>query len=335
MKERSKMIIEKMNDNAKVPKVVIEEACWRKMNALVRNCDKEIGWLGLSKKNDNVITIYDIEVCDQECGATNTDLKESAINKIAEKYLSTEPDKLNDFRVWGHSHVNMATSPSKQDDETFMEYYNSCEYFVRLILNKKGEYNCSVADEETNLVYHGLDVYIAYTTERSVLNRDVEEIKEKLKETEEKLNEYDKKENTKYDVYAKEMIQRYVKNNITTYKKNSNIVYTPTYLYNAGYYEYDDYDTDDYYDEMFYSIIKANSYFVPDYKTPKKGMINIENLINNKVINIDDIISLGYMNLEEAKREYKTKFNYKDKDWQVLIDICTEITNDFWAVEYH
>ena len=53
--------------------LVIENVAWQKICALVDQCDKEVAWHGIVRKENNVYTITDVLVFPQEVtGATVT-----------------------------------------------------------------------------------------------------------------------------------------------------------------------------------------------------------------------------------------------------------------------
>lgn len=136
------------------PKVKIEYPALLKMKCYVDGCDKEIGWLGLVEKKDGTYIIKDVEIMKQTVTATSVDIKEEGLQEYAERLMARgNYDNLDKIRCWGHSHVNMQVYPSSTDEETFKEYYQDCDYFIRIIANKKGDLKLDVAELTNHVLY--------------------------------------------------------------------------------------------------------------------------------------------------------------------------------------
>ena len=207
-----------------IPNIYITASAQRLMEQLVANCDDEIGWLALSKKDgENDYLIYDIEICEQECGATHTDLMEGGLQEIANRYINNgRIDEMNNVRVWCHSHVNMEVSPSGQDEQTFEQYYKDCDdYFIRIIMNKKGKWNTSIVDIENGIRYDDMPVYTIYEGSELALASRLAEKRAELQELEEQFEEIDKVESEVAKAEAKALIKEYVKTK-TYYPKHYN-----------------------------------------------------------------------------------------------------------------
>lgn len=128
------------------PRIVIAPEALAKMQLYVDQCNDEIGWLGTADlyadDDGRVIVIEDTFLPKQEVHSTTTELTPEGLEEIAMELLSKpDGDKIwNRMRMWGHSHVNMGTSPSGQDDKQMKEFSNiGHDWFVRLIANKKGD----------------------------------------------------------------------------------------------------------------------------------------------------------------------------------------------------
>lgn len=82
------------------------------------------------------------------------------------------------MKVWGHSHVKMATSPSGQDEKQFEELAkNSDDFFIRIITNKTGSLRLDFWDKTTNVTYN----CVQWLEERQKLIND-EAIKKEINE---------------------------------------------------------------------------------------------------------------------------------------------------------
>lgn len=136
----------------------IEEAAWRKINALVATCDKEVAWHCTATKTDSSYIIEDVFVFPQIISAATvtTDDTEYA------KWLMALPDNIfNKLRVHGHSHVNMDVTPSGRDT-TYQENIltNVKDFFIFMIQNKKGDIWKAIYDVEANIVYENDDILV-------------------------------------------------------------------------------------------------------------------------------------------------------------------------------
>lgn len=136
--------------------LVIENTAWQKICALVDQCDKEVAWHGIVRKENNVYTITDVLVFPQEVtGATVTsDETEYSL------WLMQQPDEVfNNIRFHGHSHVNMGVSPSGVDthyQDNILK--NLKDFYIFAIFNKKGDNWVSIYDVEDNIAYGDKDI---------------------------------------------------------------------------------------------------------------------------------------------------------------------------------
>lgn len=244
------------------PVVHIDYKVQMLQDAIVDACSEEVGWLYLVKKNGDDYFIYDLIMCEQEVHATTCELKESALNDVGMELLnSNNAEDFNNVRGWGHSHVNMGVSPSTQDDETFEKYMKDCEdYFIRIIVNKKGDVNCELADYENGYLFTNIIPEVDYPHQLEELYKKLDEIQSEIDEL---TDEYDRSDE------GKALVDKYVRKKIYTYNGNGSIKSTYNndkwgkYYNNYGY-EYGNYgnyvDIDDYRTEISY--IKGSSVYV-------------------------------------------------------------------------
>jgi proteasome lid subunit RPN8/RPN11 len=112
----------------------------------------EIGWLGFVEKYEGVgFLITDCILLKQEVHATTTEIDPMA---LIEFWNQTPPEQQSKIKIWGHSHVNMSTTPSGQDDSQMEYFKDGNKWFIRLITNKKREYHIDVYDYENGLKVH-------------------------------------------------------------------------------------------------------------------------------------------------------------------------------------
>ena len=114
--------------------------------------DGEIGWLAFVERFENVgFLITDCILLKQEVNGATTELDPSA---LLDFWNETPTDRQKNIKMWGHSHVNMSPTPSSQD-ESQMEYFKDGNpWFIRLITNKKREYNIDIFDYANGIKIH-------------------------------------------------------------------------------------------------------------------------------------------------------------------------------------
>ena len=149
-KDSSKTSISRILKNKKKiepPKICITEETLLKFKAYVDSCEKEIGWLAfVRKEEDGTYLIYDTILPKQEVTSVTTELTESGLQEVGEEVLQNRFDEFENIRCWCHSHVNMQIYPSKTDDDTFEQFYQNCDYFIRIICNKKDDMRVDFVD---------------------------------------------------------------------------------------------------------------------------------------------------------------------------------------------
>lgn len=178
------------------PKVVIDHKLNRKMELIIDLIDTEVGWYGLVEwQKPDIFKVKDIYLLKQEVTGTFTEIDAMALCDLEdelEKKGLLKDDQLDTtgLYLWGHSHVNMAPSPSGTDTDTMKKI---CErsrppFFIRLIQNKKGDRTVTLYIEDKNslvqdyaLIYNVPWVETEDLGEEDVRNDLEKEIKEKVK----------------------------------------------------------------------------------------------------------------------------------------------------------
>ena len=148
------------------PRIWVTPEAMQKMRYFIDNIDVEIGWLGYVSRNDLDFIIEDVFLVKQRVHAATTELDPVALTELATELISQGEEgaaKYNSIRVWGHSHVNMSPTPSGQDNEQMNDFAND-DYFIRLIGNKKGEWNISLWDYANNILWTGLEMNYWFDT---------------------------------------------------------------------------------------------------------------------------------------------------------------------------
>ena len=86
----------------------------------------------------------------------------------------------------GHSHVNMSTSPSGQDDKQMEVFADSNDdFFIRIITNKQGNLRLDIYDFESGIIYEQLKYIPNYGEKEEVIRT----IQTKIQEYKKKLDE--------------------------------------------------------------------------------------------------------------------------------------------------
>ena len=255
-KDSGKPIIKKIfkrKEDEKPPMVCFTEQVLAKFKGYVDNCSLEIGWLALVRIDaQGRYIVYDTLLPHQNVSAVTTDLMESGLQEVGEEILKTRPDEFNNVRCWCHSHVNMQVCPSGTDDSTFEQFYENCEYFIRVICNKKGDMRVDFVDLEKEIRFDNINWYILLSKETEALNnsiakyqKEIDEITEKnkkiIKELNKKIDEYRDNLFKELEVNIKEEVKEKVKEEKYTYKKYETAQYGNCYAY----------DMDDYYSDYY------------------------------------------------------------------------------------
>ena len=122
------------------------------IDMIVDTCKEEAGWLGLVKEMPYGYLVHKIYIPKQEVSATTTEIDADAMSALALEIMDAGDDP-NELRYWGHSHVDMGVSPSRQDEDQVEEYLDNCELFIRGIYNKRGDSKVDVYDLKDGVAY--------------------------------------------------------------------------------------------------------------------------------------------------------------------------------------
>ena len=147
--------------SASKPTLVIKPLCYTKMRQLVLQSGDEIAWHGFVKRDGMVFTLYDIIMYPQYNSAATTKSDEEEYSKwILRQY---DFDNFCDMKMHGHSHVNMACSPSTTDmqfRENILKNLKKDSFYIFMIMNKQGSYTVELYDYVTGMIYDTTDITI-------------------------------------------------------------------------------------------------------------------------------------------------------------------------------
>lgn len=173
----------------KPPIVEIGPTALEKMNYIIELNDKEVGWLGTVKLENGVLRVMDVFLFDQQVHATTCELTPAGLADFGTKLLEREDgvEVFNAIRLWGHSHVNMATSASGQDDSQmalFKESVKNTEdnWFLRCIGNKSGRIQFTFYDYAHQIIVEDMQWSLPYPAGNEELKAEIDaEVKEKVR----------------------------------------------------------------------------------------------------------------------------------------------------------
>lgn len=228
----------------RIPNVLITTLAMQKMFTYTDECPQEIGWLGTAYRDGNVFTIDDVFLFKQEVSAVTTEITPEGLEEFATELLAEENgmEIWNNMKVWGHSHVNMAISPSSQDDKQMQEFQGvGHDWFIRLICNKKGELAVDVYDYEAGLVFKNVPwERVLSEEEEAYLHQTIElrkQLEEAIKQIQEAMQEVAERGIDEQKVAIKaEMAEKVLKKTYTsTYQRPATTLttYTPKKFVNA------------------------------------------------------------------------------------------------------
>lgn len=173
----------------KIPEIRIDITAYNKIMEATNICNNEIALLGCVKKENNSYLIYDAIIIEQEVHSTTAEITEEGLSKLALELVEKENgvQMWNDIKMWYHSHVNMSTSPSIQDEEQMKLFIqNNDDFFIRMIGNKKEELKIDLYNIENGIVYEDLHFKMEYeeNTYNKILslNNQINFLKGKLEE---------------------------------------------------------------------------------------------------------------------------------------------------------
>jgi len=148
-------IVEEHTKDIPEPKIIMTTDAHYKTKLLVDQFTSEVAWhMVVDRLDDNVLVIKDIVVFPQEVTGTTAD----GINGEYEMFLhQLEDEVFNKLRGHGHSHVNMGVTPSITDENYYTNLMTQVpDYYITLVINKKGETHLRLYDVQNNILYTDL-----------------------------------------------------------------------------------------------------------------------------------------------------------------------------------
>lgn len=152
--------------DARKATIVFSTEAWAKMTGLVHSFSTEVEWHGLVRRvADNIFYIYDVLVPPHEVGATTVTADYDDYRKWCDQL---DDETFNNMRFHGHSHVNMAVSPSGVDMKYRTDLVTQLPdatketdtFYLFLIFNKRHEWSGEIYDFTNNALYDTKDIDI-------------------------------------------------------------------------------------------------------------------------------------------------------------------------------
>ena len=162
------------------------EIAWYKMQTLIRECDKEVGWHGVAKRVDepekDAYIIEDILVYPQEVTGTTVNPDQ---NQYQMWLMSHSDEIFNNIRMQGHSHVNMSVSPSGVDTtfyEQILRQLDDTMFYIFMIWNKRNERHIKIYDMAKNVLFETSDVTVSVIPDENGIEKFLSEAKKMITE---------------------------------------------------------------------------------------------------------------------------------------------------------
>lgn len=164
--------------------VTFTEKAWIKQAMLIQEENKEVAWHGVChREGDNEFVIEDILVYPQSVTAASVDMDVEQYSKWLMD--NDEDERFNRIRFQAHSHVNMGVQPSGTDtdhQEQILNQLGKDDYYVFMIMNKKGETWQRIYDLKYNRMYEKNEIEILIDYEEDGVLEWLDESKKLVKD---------------------------------------------------------------------------------------------------------------------------------------------------------
>ena len=132
------------------PEVILSRLAYEKIRIWGNLLDSEIQSLGIVEQNKCYFYVKDFFLFHQIVSSTTCETKNSESGEAMIELID-RLDKLKysskDLKIWWHSHNKMGTNPSQRDLQTTTEY-NARGYFISMISNHRGDFDCKLSVKE-------------------------------------------------------------------------------------------------------------------------------------------------------------------------------------------
>lgn len=163
---------------------------WAKMLKLLSEFEKEVAWYGVANRGEDPdkdeYIISDILVYPQRVTGATVDMDPVECSKWVQQHLEKGDERFDNFRMQGHSHVRMQTSPSGTDiqhQEDILSMVRDDDFYIFMIWNKYLTSTCKIYDLKKNVFFDNGDITIDVMLDGENLSGFVAEAKSLVKET--------------------------------------------------------------------------------------------------------------------------------------------------------
>lgn len=158
---------------------------WAKMVMLINSFSNEVAWHGVAHRVESQLDEYiisDILVYPQTVTGASVDMD-------TEKYATwlqenAEDDRFYNIHMQGHSHVNMATTPSSVDlnhQEEILQMLDDNNFYIFMIWNKSLSSNIKIYDMQKNILFENSDITVKIIGENENLEEFLKTAKSLVK----------------------------------------------------------------------------------------------------------------------------------------------------------
>ena len=148
------------SDDSEKANLYISPTAYIKMTDLVSYIGSEVGWHGTAYRGEDGYHVTDVFMYPQTVSAATVETDQ----KEYEDWLQTlDDDTFNNMRFHGHSHVDMITTPSSvdmHDRDGILSQLGPDDFYIFVILNKKGSWNVAIYDMSENKMYETDDINV-------------------------------------------------------------------------------------------------------------------------------------------------------------------------------
>lgn len=184
------------------PTIYLTPAVKEKLDLYIEHSNTEISGVGNISINNNTLLIDEIYLLEQKNTAVNTDIDSEVFSKFCTE-LVKERKSIEGLKFWWHSHVNMNTFWSAQDEQAIETL--ETDFLVSIVGNKKGDYLGRI---DTFVPYRSSidDIPIKVLSSSDLVDQIKKEISEKTIQTTHYYNKwntshFNKKNDKKDDRY--------------------------------------------------------------------------------------------------------------------------------------
>lgn len=168
-------------------KIYFSDVAWLKMQALVREFDKEVAWHGVATRGEDESKdeyyITDILVYPQEVTGASVEMDVSKYDEWIRN--NAEDERFYNIAMQGHSHVNMGVTPSAVDlthQEIILEQLTDDMFYIFMIWNKRGDSCTKIYDLAKNVLFETADIEFEVLNDGYGIDAFIKESKTMVKE---------------------------------------------------------------------------------------------------------------------------------------------------------